>query len=137
MGTEKPFRRHRMDQIAYEPQMGEINLTEEMISALRGLPIEEQAKKFAVIDSESTEEYSYGESEGGRHSSSTIDAERCYYADKWIVKDGMIVGIVFRNYANKPTPTFLNESCCTYFCMDDDGVGSTEASVYCKLVWRG
>lgn len=121
----------------YEPKMGEINLTDEMIAVLKGLPIEEQAKWFGIVRDESEEDYSYGQSEGGRNATYGMDVDKCHYAQSWIVKDGIIVGIVFSDWRNQPAYHFLNTWCNTYFCFDDDGTGSTEANVYCKLVWRG
>ena len=126
-----------MDCIEYKPDMGKINLTNEMIEVLKGLPIEEQAKKFAVVKSVSEEEYSYGQSDGSSHSLNEMDADKCSYARKWIVKDGIIVGIVFSNYAGRDTYEFLDSWCNTYFCSDDDGTGSTEVIINCKLIWKG
>ena len=117
--------------------MGKITLTEEMISTLKGLSIQEQAKFFGVVSSETTEEYSYGQSEGGTESVRTEAAESCYYTRKWIVKDGIIVGAVFSNYAGRDTCRLLGEWCNTYFCMDDDGTGSEDVTVYSQLVWLG
>ena len=126
-----------MDIIEYTPSMGEINLTDEMISELKGLPIEEQAKLFGIVYDEDEEDFSYGESDGTKHYSRTTDAENCRYARKWIVKDGIIVGIVFSNWNNKLVNHFLESWCNVYFCVDEDGTGSTDVSVYCKLVWKG
>lgn len=66
--------------------MGKINLTKEMIEVLNGLPFEEQAKKFAVVKSVSEEEYSYGQSDGASHSLTEMDAERCSYSGKRILR---------------------------------------------------
>lgn len=124
-----------MNSIEYTPSMGKINLTDEMIAALKELPIDEQAKRFGIVFEDDEEEYSYGESTGGRSNSYVIAPERCSYTRQWIVKDGIIVGIVFGDWRNQPAYRFLNEWCNTYFACDDDGTGSTDVSVYCKLVW--
>ncbi len=126
-----------MNCIDYSPDMGQINLTDDMAAVLKGLPIDEQAKWFGIVYDEREEEYSYGEAEGTRKASYGTDVDKCSYARKWIVQDGMIVGIVFRNRNNSDAYCFLNEWCNTYFCIDDDGTGSTDVSVSCKLVWRG
>ena len=126
-----------MEIIEYNPAMGEINLTDEMMSELKGLPIEEQKKLFGIVYDEDEEEFSYGESTSQKSYSRTIDVENCSYVRQWIVKDGIIVGIVFSNYSNRPVPKFLDSWCNVYFCIDEDGTGSTDVTVYCKLVWRG
>lgn len=126
-----------MEVIEYKPTMGEINLSEEMIAVLKQLPLEEQAEKFAIESSENESEYSYGQLEGEKDSSYLIKANKCRYTRKWIAKDGIIVGIVFSNWRNALEEKFLNEWCNTYFCIDEDGTGSTDVSVYCRLVWKG
>lgn len=125
-----------MECIEYNETMGKINLTEEMISVLKGLPLEDQAKHFSIISEVSETEYSYGEDEGSSHYTRESDVEKCSYTRSWIVNDGIIVGVVFSNWNNKPVSCFLDKGCCTYSCSDDDGVGSTDVTVMSKLIWK-
>lgn len=124
-----------MERIEYQPTMGEINLTSEMISTLQGLSFDEQTKHFGIVTDEDEEKYSYGESDGANHYERAMDVETCSYTRSWIVKDGIIVGVAFSNWASRTEYKFLESWCTTYFCFDDDGTGSTDVSVYCKLVW--
>lgn len=126
-----------MERVEYKSEMGDIALTNEMIATLKALPFEEQEKLFAVELHETSASYSYGECDGKSESSSVMPVERSGSARKWIVKDGIIVGMVFGNYSGKDAFCMLNEWCCTYFTVDDDGVGSSEADDYSRLIWVG
>ena len=107
-----------------------------MISQLKELPLEEQMKKFAIIVYENRSSYSYGECDYHHEGEKEIAVEKCADARGWIVKDGIIVGMAFANYRNDIEYKFLDAPCNTYFCSDDDGVGSTDVIVTCRLVWK-
>lgn len=127
----------------YTPDLGELPLTEEMIRELKGKSIEEQLDYFSVGDSDYIEKYSYGESDGSSTGGKIVPLLEKMWALTPIVKtiivhDGMIVGAVFHmNGGSIGRPTLLNQSACTYFSVDDDGTGSTEASSYSTMIYTG
>lgn len=129
--------------IEYTPDMGENPLTEEMRRELSGKSIEEQLDYFAVGDSDYIEKYSYGESVGSS-SRGKIEPLRNKMDGFWpivkkvIVYEGIIVGAVFHmNGGSIGRPTLLNKPACTYFSVDDDGTGSSEASSYSTMIFVG
>lgn len=125
-----------MNYIDYKPDMGEITLTDEMIATLKALPLEEQQKCFMLEYRETKTWYSYGERDGGKDETSVIEVANFYRALDWIVKDGIIVGISFRDWAGKVAYRSLDQWCCTYSVSDDDGTGSTDVDDYARLVWK-
>lgn len=125
-----------MDTIEYDASLRRINLTDEMISVLKGLPIEEQAKHFRVVIEYVDWDNIYGERIVNERKFSEVSAEECKYAHKWIVKDGIIVGIVFSDDKGKLTYASLNDQCETYFLWEKNGIGGRHFEEYCTLIWK-
>ena len=134
-----------MDTIEYEASMGKINLSDEMITALKGLPIEEQAKRFCIEITERVHEIVYGERCEIKCEKHIGDAEECPHVLKWIVKDGIIVGIVYqfiedlelyKNYSSGLVYGFLNSCHTTSFRTHGGGLYGTHESAEYKLLWK-
>lgn len=124
-----------MDTIEYSPSMWGLKLTEEM-NVLKGLPLEEQAKRFRALIREIDWDNIYGERIINQITTSVVPADECRYARKWIVKDAIIVGIVFEDSKGDLVNRFLNDSCTTYFRWDKNGIGGRHFDTYCTLIWR-
>lgn len=129
--------------IEYTSDLGENPLTQEMKDELAGKSLEEQLDYFAVVDADYVEDYSYGEKEGSskRGHYAPLVEKMCSWSPvvrDLIVSDGIIVGAMFHeNGGYRGKPALLNQSACTYFCVDDDGTGSTCVTSYSKLIYVG
>ena len=130
-----------MDFIKYKKDMGKITLTEEMMSSLKGLTLEEQTKQFAIEKCETSENYLFGEEALPLESSIIMEVGLCKAAKSWIVKDGIIVGMVFIYYNGKDSYCFLDPFGYDWGFrnnyVNEQGPSYREINVKCRIVWRG
>ena len=106
--------------VAYEESMGAYTMPEGAEERLRALSVSEQIKLFGVS-----------------YYSSHIPLEKCSDFKGVIVHNGIIVGVLFSDFACYPTPCFINESVCTWDAEDNNGAGYKTRTEYTKLLFLG
>ena len=111
-----------------------------MKKVLSGLSINEQIDYFELEQSNSREDFSYGESSGAFSRTDTHTLRYEMTSNGYvptvlglIVSEGIIVGWI---YSGKRV-CLLNEVRCTYWAIEDDGTGRSEVETYSKLVFTG
>ena len=124
-----------MEIIEYEESMGKIKFIDSRFEILQGLPMEEQAQRFKVEVEVVDWDNIYGERIVNDCSTYVVDVEECPYARKWIVKDGIIVGVAFNDEHDALRYLFLDDRCTTYHRWDKNGIGGHHLFVTCTLVW--
>ena len=125
-----------MDIVAYEQSMGGISLSDDKAALLKKLPLEEQKKQFKIVVEEMAWDNIYGERDSKPTKFSLVDVESCKYALKWVVKDGIIVGVLFASHYKKIDFRSLDWYCTAFYEHIPNGIGGSYIMVDCTLVWN-
>ncbi|MCH5156036.1 MAG: hypothetical protein J1F69_05450 [Clostridiales bacterium] len=115
----------------YAENMGRINISGEMLMELKGLPIDEQLKKFAVETIKSV-----NGAQGASSKSKTESPDKCYAVKSIVVKNGVVVGVEFMGRFGR-VYGFLDEYCNIEYSTYYDSQNSQTHSTDCVLRWRG
>ena len=124
--------------IEYEESMGGINLSNEQLELLKGLPLEEQKKQFQVILEENAWDIIYGERERKPTTFKFVGVEECRHVKNWVVKDGVIVGVIFTDHYSKTGTAFrsLDRDCPAFYEHIPDGIGGSTYTADCTLIFK-
>ena len=113
--------------IEYKEDYGKIAFPEGFSEKLRGKSLEEQMEYYRITQSASLASTAYGEvtSEQKRSRTWKLDAY-----PEWtglVVKEGMIVGVLIREYfSQRDTVCLPYQSVCTYYASDNEGSGTED-----------
>lgn len=116
--------------VEYAESMGKIADFIRMKEVLAGKSISEQTDYFRISERSSVTSYSYGDSDSERLAKSTSPLYQTSDIENFIVKEGVIVGIVYDR-----TNVIVGKTVCTYSASEDDGAGSRSREDYCTLLF--
>ena len=115
--------------VEYKPEYGTIDFPQGFADKLAGKTIEEQKAFFRVYEKTEFREREYGELISAWSAEQTYEIDKCSDCIGLVVKDGLLVGVLFKFKACLPGQTV-----CVYSGSDDDGPGSSSRDDYATLI---
>ena len=109
--------------VEYSEELGTFTVPEGAETLLRGLPLEEQIKFFAIAISSST------------CSDREVTLYESYATKALIVKDGIIVGVMMSDDCCQLVPCYIGKSVCTWDASDNNGAGYKSRIDYSELLF--
>jgi hypothetical protein len=123
-----------MNMIEYQAEFGDIVFPDGFEQKLSGKTIEEQMAFYRIEEVCLLSSYSYGELDSRSQRKLTHELDKCHDVEELIIKNGLLVGVTIRDYANNTQICLPGQYVTTYIAIDDDGVGSESREDTCSLV---
>lgn len=117
--------------VEYEESFGTPHFPEGFKESLEGLSIEEQIERYRVTVEVSKKNTGWTER---TNSFGYFHPEKISEVAGYIVQDGIIVGVMIKDYRNVEVPCFPEECVCYDYSSDNNGAGYKTRESYVYLV---
>ena len=108
-------------------------LDDKTLQSLRALPLEQQIARYAISQTASFTEYSYGKEDSNRSYAHTLPVDKCPEVLGVVVENGAVVGLYVKEWYNYMRPLFVGQCVCVFSVCDEDGTGRDEREDYIVL----
>jgi len=119
-----------MKTVNYEESFGEVKFPEGFEETLKGLPVEEQMRRYRMTRKDN---YSVTGWKERSFREGYFLLERTPEVTAIIVRDGIVVGAMVLNHNDRETPCFPEQWICTYYSEDNNGAGYKTRASYLYL----
>ncbi|HAE52093.1 MAG TPA: hypothetical protein DCG30_02415 [Ruminococcus sp.] len=123
-----------MKTIEYKTEFGEIIFPDGFEQKLSGRSLEEQMDFYRITMVTTIKKYSYGELDSKNERKKTVKLKECDDFRGLVVKDGIIVGVIFKSMIGEDKVCLPGQKMMTYWSSGGDGTGSTDRDDTCCLI---
>jgi len=117
--------------VPYEEKFGTFTFPEGFEETLKGLSVEEQISHYRLSVSRTDAMTGWRER---THGPWYIRLDQVSDVKALIVKDGLLVGIMLKDFAGREVPCFADERVCTYYDEENNGAGYKTREEYVYLL---